>query len=227
MADGFEGADRAQDFEMAALAIPTEQPARQHACLESPLGHSVDMANSDAAQPTSTTLAALFGAGFKTSLATWNNAVSGFDSYIVTALNSLSDQSKVPQARQALTELRTKLWDLRSEISRVYDTTTNVGEILNLRKAEAEYKTAIVNAWPNDLVAERVAYLGTGILAAGGAAYALSGYPSVSYTLLPTLVLWGVGLGLLLFGISRLVENQRDRFAFFRRQFKLEIEGKV
>jgi len=185
------------------------------------------MANKPQAQPTSVTLEAIFGEGFRTTLLAWQATVQDFDTDLCNGLNALGDPSKAQVAREALDGLRRKCWDLKSQIARVGNSVTSIKEILEVRKAEAEYKTTIVNAWPADLVAERVSYLGTGILAAGGAAYALSGYPSVSYTLLPTLLLWGVGLGLLLFGIWRLRKNQRERFDFFRQQFKLEIEGKV
>jgi len=178
------------------------------------------------AQPTSVTLDQIFGKGFRTTLLAWRETIHGYDSDLVVGLN-LMGEAKTQEARDAFNNLRRKIWDLERQLSQVEEFVESVKEILEVRKAEAEYKTTIVNAWPADLVAERVSYLGTGILAAGGAAYALSGYPSVSYVLLPTLVLWGVGLGLLLFGISRLVKNQRARFAFFRRQFALEIEGRA
>jgi hypothetical protein len=128
---------------------------------------------------------------------------------------------------QSIDDLRTKLWDFQSQIGRVSQTVTTVSEILAVRKAEAEDKSTIVNTWPLDVVPERVSYLGTGILAAGGISYALSGYPWLTLNILPTLVFWGVGLGLLAYGISRLVRNQREKFDFFRRQFKLEITGEI
>jgi hypothetical protein len=185
------------------------------------------MAVPPAAQPTSMTLEKIFGEGFRTTLLAWRETVQDFDTDICIGLNSLADPSKIQTVRDALEGLRRKCWDLRSQIGKVEGTVSSIKDILEVRKAEAEYKTTIVNSWPVDLVAERVSYLGTGVLAAGGAAYALSGYPSVSNALLPTLILWAVGLGLLILGISRLVKNQRDRFDFFRRQFKLEIEGKA
>lgn len=185
------------------------------------------MATSPSPQPTSVTLESILGPGFRTTLTAWRATVQGFDNELCNGLNLLGDPSKVAAAREVFDGMRRECWDLSDQVARVTRTVNSIKEILEVRKAEAEYKTTIVNAWPSDVVAERVSYLGTAAVAAGGAAYALSGYPHVSFALLPTAVLWAAGLGLLSFGVYRLVKNQRERFEFFRRQFKLEIEGKI
>lgn len=187
------------------------------------------MPDSDPPSPTSVTLEALLGVGFRATLEQWQEILSReIDTDVVLGLNLLG-QAKYDQARTAIESARARLFDLQNQVARARESVSKVKEVLEVRKIEAEYKSVIVGVWPYDTVAERVSYLGTGILAAGGAAYALSGYPpiSVSTTILPTFILWGVGLGLLIYGIIRLVENQRLKFDFFRRQFKYEIEGKI
>lgn len=114
---------------------------------------------------------------------------------------------------------------IASEIVLARERLSAAKEVMEVRKAEAEYKCSIVEAWPNDQVAERVSYLGAGIFAAGGAAYALTGYPTHSLSLVPPILFWACGFGLLVFGIWRVNKNQRDKETFFKSQFEPEIKG--
>lgn len=174
--------------------------------------------------PTSTTLQSILGLGFRTTLLAWRETTTGFDSLLCNALNNLRDE-KV--ARENLDQLRRDIYDLGRQIESIRVSTGNLREVLEIRKAEAEYKAAIVNSWPPDVVAERATYFGAGVFASGGVAYALTGYPALTLTLVPSALLWLLGAGLVTYGLWKLVRSQREKFDFFTRQFNLEIAGKV
>ncbi len=112
--------------------------------------------------------------------------------------------------------------NLRREMMLAQSDLANLSDVLEVDKADADLKAVIVNTWPRDVVGDRMTWLGTGLLGAGGAAYAIFGSPlNVTASLLPAAVLWVLGIGLLLWGFRSLARWQRRRWAFFSERFEI------
>lgn len=91
-----------------------------------------------------------------------------------------------------------------------------------LQKADADYKAVVVNAWPKSVFADRMTYLGTALLGAGSGTYALFGTPlELGPSLVPALVLWGIGLVLLLAGLFGVRKRERLKWEFFTERFEV------
>ena len=163
----------------------------------------------------------------RSSMDRWLKALRNLDTPLVLAQNTARGAKTSPpvDVGGSIESARAALVTLAAEIALARERLSAAKEIMEVRKAEAEYKCSIIEAWPEDQVAERVSYLGAGIFAAGGAAYALTGYPTHSLSLVSPVLFWLVGLALLVLGIWRVNKNQRNKEGFFRAQFEPEIKG--
>jgi hypothetical protein len=122
-------------------------------------------------------------------------------------------------AQEALKAIK-KLKGTVTEVAAVRSNLDRLGELLEVSRREADYKGVIVNAWPRNVVADKMTYLGAALVAAGSAAFAIVGFPSLtdSVVLVPV-TFWGLGIVLLIDGLWSLRRWERHRWAYFRKQF--------
>jgi len=147
--------------------------------------------------------------GFASSLKNWEKTLG----QLLTQLRYPGQSKSDPPPN--LDGLAKALNLLRNEIAAASNSLNNVDEVLRLRGSEANLHAAVVNAWPAATAARETLLLGAGIFGAGGAAYAALGYPRASAELVPSLALWAAGLGLIIWGLNRLVLHESKRWAYF------------
>lgn len=125
-------------------------------------------------------------------------------------------QTTLSACRGAITSLE----NIHREMSVVQADFANLGDVLEVMKADADYKAVVVDAWPKSVFADRMTYLGTALLGAGSGTYAIFGTPlELGPSLVPALVLWGIGLALLLAGLFGVRERERLKWDFFTERF--------
>jgi hypothetical protein len=86
---------------------------------------------------------------------------------------------------------------------------------LRAAKSDAEYREVLVRAWPVNHFLDRMTYLGTAVLGAGGAAFVLVG-------LNLALFFWLIGGALMGAGLGGLWEWERKKWDFYADQFSVE-----
>src|SRR5439155_3186537 len=86
---------------------------------------------------------------------------------------------------------------------------------LRAAKSDAEYREVLVRAWPMNHFLDRMTYLGTAVLGAGGAAFVFVGLDLA-------LFFWLVGSVLMGGGLWGLWEWERKRWDFYADQFSVE-----
>ena len=145
-------------------------------------------------------------------------SISKWEGRVVDLLNSLgtvSEPTELEARRKAADLLRGALTALRQELIRAPGALTGVEELLRIRTAEAQYRGAVLGAWPPATLAREMTYLGASLFGAGGAAYALLGYPSFESKLIPAVLLWILGLGIVVDGLRRLRDHEARRWRYF------------
>jgi hypothetical protein len=95
-------------------------------------------------------------------------------------------------------------------------------------KAEVEYRTSLVQAWPSGSLWDKLSYIATAMFGAGGAAFFffaanLGGNPD---WYVPAVVLWLAGGFLMACSLAGLRKAERKRFDFFSDQFQIPSEFK-
>ncbi len=118
------------------------------------------------------------------------------------------------------------LVSLRNEMDLAQANFANLGDVLEVMKAEADFKGVIVNSWPKNVVADRMTYLGAAFLAAGSGAFtvfaAVFGLPlDTLLALIPPAFLWAPGVLLLVWGLWSLRRTEKHRWAYFQEQFEI------
>lgn len=91
-----------------------------------------------------------------------------------------------------------------------------VGEDLAAAKVDAEYGSVLVTTWPANHYLDRMAYVGTAIIGAGGAAFLVgAGIRDFAEWWVPPVFLWGIGLTLLIYALRGLADWERQKFDFY------------
>ncbi len=131
-------------------------------------------------------------------------------------------QNTISDSRATLATLE----NLRNEMDLVLTNFANLGDMLDVLKAEADFKGVIVNSWPKNVVADRMTYLGAAFLAAGSGAFTVFafvfGLPlNALVTLIPPAFLWAPGILLLTWGLWSLRKTERRRWDYFQQQFEI------
>ncbi len=147
--------------------------------------------------------------------------LTAIDGELATLWNE-AGQVGVPATKPPAGTVWPELQRVYDRISRLRDTVrasaarlNNLGEVITLRAAEANLHAAVVNSWPPATAAREILLLDAGLFGAGGAAYAAVGYPPLDLRIVPSFVLWGVGLVLILWGLNRLVQHDTKRWKYF------------
>lgn len=104
---------------------------------------------------------------------------------------------------------------LTEEMSRSFTNLTVINQDLVAAKSDAEYREVLVRAWPTNHFLDRMTYIGTAVLGAGGAAYLFVGLDLA-------LFFWGVGVTLMGAGLAGLWEWERKKWDFYADQFSVD-----
>jgi hypothetical protein len=137
----------------------------------------------------------------------WRDRIGDLHTY----LQSLVDQGGPGVERAKLNEkLVQALYDEADESTRSW---TKTREEIEARKSYMDLQAKIIDAWPRSAVADRLFYLGTGLLGGGGLAYAFYGPQQLTDAFL----LWLAGALSLLFSMFSLQTYDRERASHFRK----------
>ncbi len=99
---------------------------------------------------------------------------------------------------------------------------------LTAAKAEVEYRTSLVEAWPSGNLWDKLSYIATALFGAGGAAFFFfaANLASNPDWYVPAVVLWCAGGILMIVSLWGLRKADRKRFDFFSSQFQIPDEFK-
>ncbi len=144
------------------------------------------------------------------SLESWSSSVyvakQVFDSIVKPTGAPNPEAVKEMAAHQAIV-----LSAVGEEMSRAAQGLVRVREDLEVRAAYAELQNKVISGWPKPAIAERLFYIGSGFLGAGGVAYAYLGASEV----VVYLIFWTVGIACLIGGVLGLYRYDRDRGRYF------------
>lgn len=148
----------------------------------------------------------------RASLDDWQKKI---DEVRATLESQVKDQSWAVAAARDLSRLQSEMLSARNDF-RV------VGEDMEAAKKEVEYRSALLVAYPSSGFLDKVSYLGTALLGAGGAAFLVeTTYALGSIRYLPAVVLWLSGGGLIAYSLWGLVGWERSRWDFYAEQFNV------
>ncbi len=137
----------------------------------------------------------------------WRDWVGNLLNYINSLKENPTRQVQVDQA-QHFSKIAQ---DLYAEIDESTRSWTKTREEIDARKSYMDLQAKIIEAWPRPATAERLFYVGTGFLGAGGVAYAYLGAVEVA----AYVFLWRVGIACLIGSVIGLWRYDRDRTAYF------------
>lgn len=142
------------------------------------------------------------------SLANWNNS-----------LGNLREQMRPPPQNvpATLKAWTTVLDRILYEVSGAMENLRVIKEDLDAAKAEADYGSVLVTTWPANHYLDRMAYIGTAIVGAGGAAFLVGSGVRDAFPewWMPAAGLWVFGLILLIYALRGLRDWERQKFAFY------------
>lgn len=151
-----------------------------------------------------------------TSIGSWENQVVGIMNGIAGAVarGAMPGGGLNPEAQglyDRLTALRQELIDAQARLQRLR-------EVVTLRTEGVGLVAAVINAWPPAVAAREMILVGAGLFGAGGATYAAVGYPlAAEPRIILPLALWGLGIGILAWGLAKLVSHDNKRWKYFTR----------
>jgi hypothetical protein len=140
-------------------------------------------------------------------LSKWRQTLETIGSGIQDKLGSTPDP--------ALKSWHASIYRLLPEIASSENDLHVVADDLRAAKNDAEYREVLVRAWPVNHFLDRMTYIGTAILGAGGAAFVFVG-------LNLALFFWIIGLVLMGAGLGGLWEWERKKWDFYADQFGIE-----
>jgi hypothetical protein len=151
-------------------------------------------------------------------------SINRWESWVITLYNGvgkMSDPTNPEERMRAATAYRESLLGLRQELINAPSNLALVEDVLRAKAAEAKYRGAVLKAWPPAAVAREMLYLGAALFGAGGAAYALLGYPALDGRIVPPVILWTFGLGVVLEGLRRLEAHESRRWRYFESNLRI------
>jgi len=125
-------------------------------------------------------------------------------------------QEKLSAAKDpALSSWHTIIYRVIAEINSAMNDLHVLSEDLTASRSDAEYREVLVRAWPVNHFLDRMTYIGTAVLGAGGAAFIFHGLDLA-------IVFWAIGLILMGLGLGGLWEWERKHWDFYADQFKVD-----
>jgi hypothetical protein len=144
-------------------------------------------------------------------LTTWKNQLQE----VYTVIHQQQPPGK-PYADPNLVAAHTKMLNrIMDEMANAEGDLTVIDSDLRAAKSDAEYREVLVRAWPVNHFLDRMTYLGTAVLGAGGAAFVFVG-------LYLALFFWLIGGALMGAGLGGLWERERKKWDFYADQFSVE-----
>ncbi len=145
----------------------------------------------------------------------WRERVGELQNYCLSLVEQFN---KVEDHKERAEHFRQVTLMLYKDIDESTRGWTRTKEELEARKSYMDLQAKIIEAWPRPATAERLFYVGTGFLGAGGVAYAYLGAGDV----LAYLFLWAVGIGCLIGSVLGLWRYDKNRATYFA-----EIRGRL
>lgn len=161
-----------------------------------------------------------FEGELRASIADWWNKVSGIR-------NGIKNRADIKIAEQ-FDDWEKSLTRVANEMGSAAANLKVIQEDLTAAKAEVEYRTSLVEAWPSGNLWDKLSYIATALFGAGGAAFFFfaANLASNPDWYVPAVVLWGAGGILLTISLVGLGIAERKRFDFFSHQFQIPPEFK-
>lgn len=98
-----------------------------------------------------------------------------------------------------------------------------VKELLEVRHTNVRLQTELVNSLPIDERAQLLTYISLGVFGAGGISFGLSGFPSDLTRALPSILIWLVGFGLLVYSVVLLWCWQDKKWRFYEERLGVKV----
>lgn len=122
--------------------------------------------------------------------------------------------------------VRNGLSNLSASLSASKRDLDHVVEVFNLKKTRAEVLRTTVESWPPRGLVERLTYISTALFPAGGIPVALAGGWNWESGIV-SVIMWMIGTVLLAWSLVEVRKTDREKWAFFSREFDINPEGLV
>jgi len=123
---------------------------------------------------------------------------------------------------QQMDNIRTWISKCMSNVTTAKQNLDSVSEILNLRKASYEVKEVVVRSWPKRAFTERLSYISTALFPIGSAPLLLAGGQLTESSVLAAAFIWSMATILLIGSLAHIYLDDRDKWAYFEREFELQ-----
>lgn len=125
----------------------------------------------------------------------------------------------IPKVKAEIDKAYNRVHYTRDYISRARDAYTKIKEYLEIIKADAEYRSIVLGAWPERKLPGRAALLGGGLLGAGSGAFLFIGIAGA-------IIFWVIGLILLGMGLWWTDREDKRRSEKYESDFLSESKWK-